>query len=217
MQRVYQEALSTMIFLPKDDKFFDHFEELSNKIASGGKLFLEILDNYERSHSKVITLKEIEHEADRITHIIYEKLHKSIITPLDREDIHALANKMDSILDIIEACATRMYLYKVRKPTRELIDLAVILNNAIARVNTIVHALRNRKNSKMIIEVCVEINSLENEGDYIHRQAMARLFEQETDVLELIKMKEILERVEEAVDTCEDVSNIVEGIILKNG
>lgn len=206
-----------MIFLPKDEKFFDHFEELSKKIEAAGKLFLEILDAYDRSHSKVITLKELEHEADRITHIIYEKLHKSIITPLDREDIHALANKMDSILDIIEACATRMYLYKVRGPSRELIDLAIILNNAIARVNTITHALRNRKNSKMIIEVCVEINSLENEGDYIHRQAMARLFEQETDALELIKMKEIFERVEEAIDTCEDVSNIVEGIILKNG
>ena len=110
-----------MIFLPKEDKFFDHFEELSNKISSAGKLFLEILDAYERSHSKVIILKELEHEADRITHVIYEKLHKSIITPLDREDIHALANKMDSILDIIEASATRMYLYKVRKPNRELI------------------------------------------------------------------------------------------------
>lgn len=206
-----------MIFLPKDDKFFDLFEELSNKIASAGKLFLEILDDYEGSHSKIITLKQLEHEADRITHVIYEKLHKSIITPLDREDIHALANKMDSVLDIIEASANRMYLYKVRKPIRELVDLAIILNNAVGRLKTVAHALRDRKNSKMIIEVCVEINSLENEGDYIHRQAMASLFEKETDVLELIKMKEILERVEEAIDTCEDVSNIVEGIILKNG
>ncbi len=206
-----------MKFIPKEEKFFDHFEELAVKIEEGGKLFMEILNNFEHSEAKVSTLKEIEHEADGITHRIYEKMHKTFLTPFDREDIYALANKMDSILDMIEASAVRMYLYKVKVPADEIKELALILNQAIAKVKMIVHGLRDKKNSKKILEACVEINTLENEGDYILRQAMARLFEREQDAIELIKWKEIFERIEEAVDVCEDVSNIVEGIVLKHG
>jgi uncharacterized protein len=206
-----------MIFIPKEEKFFDHFEELADKIEEGGRLFMEIVDNYDHSEGKVARMKEIEHEADKITHQIYEKMHKTFLTPLDREDIYALANKMDSILDLIEAAAARMYLYKVKSSSREIRELGIIVNNSIALVKKIVHALRNKKNAEMIMKACVEINTLENEGDYILRQAMARLFESEEDVFELIKWKEILERVEESIDTCEDVSNIVEGIVLKHG
>jgi len=206
-----------MRFIPKEEKFFDHFEALAVKIEEGGNLFLEILDNFEHSEAKVTTLKDIEHEADTITHRVYEKMHKTFLTPFDREDIYALANKMDSILDMIEASAVRMYLYKVKSPPADVKELTIILNKAIARVKMIVHGLRDKKNNKMILEGCVEINTLENEGDYILRQAMARLFEKETDAKELIKLKEILERIEEAIDVCEDVSNIVEGIVLKHG
>jgi len=206
-----------MIFIPKEEKFFDHFEELADKIEEGGRLFMEIVDNYDHSEGKVARMKEIEHEADKITHQIYEKMHKTFLTPLDREDIYALANKMDSILDLIEAAAARMYLYKVKSSSREIRELGIIVNNSIALVKKIVHALRSKKNAEMIMKACVEINTLENEGDYILRQAMARLFESEEDVFELIKWKEILERVEESIDTCEDVSNIVEGIVLKHG
>jgi uncharacterized protein len=206
-----------MMFIPKEQKFFDDFEELANTIEKGGLLFLEILNNYEHSEAKLATLKEIEHNADRITHIILAKLHKTYITPLDREDIHALANKMDNILDIIEGAAVRMYLYGVKKPGKEIIELALILNSAIAVVNRVIHALRDKKSFKMIIEACVEIHTIENEGDYLLHQCMARLFQQEQDCFELIKMKELYELVEEAIDTCEDVTNIVEGIVLKNG
>jgi len=206
-----------MIFIPKEEKFFDHFEDLADKIEEGGHLFMEIVDNFDHSEGKVARMKEIEHEADKITHLIYEKMHKTFLTPLDREDIYALANKMDSILDLIEAAAARMYLYKVKSTSREIRELGIIVNNSIALVKKIVHALRNKKNAEMIMKACVEINTLENEGDYILRQAMARLFESEGDIFELIKWKEILERVEESIDTCEDVSNIVEGIVLKHG
>ncbi|HOV86895.1 MAG TPA: DUF47 family protein [Syntrophobacteraceae bacterium] len=206
-----------MRLIPKNEKFFDHFEELGALIEKGGLLFLDMLNHYEHSEAKLPTLKEIEHDADRVTHIIYSKLHQSYITPLDREDIHALARKMDSILDLIEASAIRMHLYKVKNPTREIIELAVILNNAIGLVLKVVRGLRHKKDHPMVMEWLVEINTLENEGDYILRQAMARLFERETDPFDLIKLKEITELVEEAIDTCEDVSNIVEGIILKHG
>ncbi len=206
-----------MIFIPKEQKFFDHFEELADTIERGGQLFLEILNNFEHSEAKLATLKEIEHQADQITHIIYAKLHKTYITPIDREDIHALANKMDSILDIVEGAAVRLYLYGMKKPGQEVIELAMILNNAIGVVNKVIHGLRHRKNSAMIIEACVQIHTIENEGDYLLHQCIARLFQNEKDPFELIKTKELYEMVEDAIDTCEDVTNIVEGIVLKNG
>jgi len=206
-----------MRIIPKDEKFYDLFEELADKIQEGGKLFCEILANYGTSEPKVAKLKEIEHEADTITHRTYEKMHKTFLTPLDREDIYALVNKMDSVLDMIEAAAIRMYLYKIKEPTEEIISMAKVLDQAIAGIKKIIYALKDKKNSPTILEACVEINTLENEGDYILRQAVTKLFEKEKDAIELIKLKEISERIEEALDICEDVSNIVEGIVLKHG
>ena len=202
--------------IPKEEKFFDLFDELVNKIEEGGELFLNMVENYEYSEPKIVKLKELEHEADVITHKTYEKMHKTFLTPIDREDIYDLVNKIDSILDMIEASAARMSLYKVKIPAKEIIEQAKILNKSIKKVKHIVHAMRNMKNAKMIIDSCVEINTLENEGDIIMRMTMTRLFEQEKDPIELIKWKEIFERIEEAIDVCEDVANIVEGIVLKH-
>ncbi|MGA3207800.1 MAG: DUF47 family protein [Syntrophales bacterium] len=205
-----------MRIIPKEEKFFDLFYELATKIEEGGELFLDMVEHYEYSEPKIVKLKELEHEADVITHRTYEKMHKTFLTPIDREDIYALVNKMDSILDMIEASAARMSLYKVKIPAKEIIDQSKILNEAIKKVKYIVHAMKNMKNAKMIIDACVEINTLENEGDIVMRMTMTRLFEQEKDPIELIKWKEIFERIEEAIDVCEDVANIVEGIVLKH-
>ncbi len=206
-----------MRLIPREEKFYDLFEELADKIDDGGKLFLDMLLNYDSFETHLAKLKEIEHEADDITHRTYEKMHTTFLTPIDREDIHALVNKMDSILDMTEAVAIRMFLYKIKAPKEELIQQARILIEATAKVKTIVRGLRDMKNAKMILDACVEINTLENAGDQILRSTMARLFEHEKDPFELIKWKEIFERFEEALDICEDVSNIVEGIVLKNG
>lgn len=206
-----------MRLIPRDEKFYDLFEELASKIEEGGKLFIDILNNYKYSEPKIAKLKEIEHEADIITHRTYEKMHRTFLTPLDREDIYNLVNKMDSVLDMIEAAAVRMQLYKIKKPADEIKELARILNEAIKKVKKIVYALRDKKKSKEILEDCVEINTLENEGDIVLRMTMARLFEREKDPFELIKWKEIFERIEESIDVCEDVSNIIEGIVLKHG
>ena len=204
-----------MRMIPKEEKFFDLFYELATKIEDGGELFLDMVEHYEYSEPKIAKLKELEQEADVITHKTYEKMHKTFLTPIDREDIYALVNKMDSILDMIEASAARMSLYKVKIPAKEIIDQAKILNKAIKKVKYIVHAMKNMKNAKMILDACVEINTLENEGDIVMRMTMTRLFEQEKDPIELIKWKEIFERIEEAIDVCEDVANVVEGIVLK--
>jgi predicted phosphate transport protein (TIGR00153 family) len=206
-----------MRFIPREEKFFDLFEELADKIEEGSKLFLDMIDHYDSFEQRLSKLKEIEHEADDITHRTYEKMHTTFLTPIDREDIYALVNKMDSILDMTEAAAVRMSLYKIKAPKEELFQQARILNEATAKVKMIVCGLRDMKNAKMILDACVEINTLENAGDQILRATMARLFEHETDPFELIKWKEIFERFEDALDICEDVSNIVEGIVLKNG
>ena len=204
-----------MRMIPREQKFFDLFDELATKIEEGGELFLDMVEHYEYSEPKIVKLKELENEADVITHKTYEKMHKTFLTPIDREDISALVNKMDSILDMIEASAARMSLYKVKILAKEIIDQAKILNKAIKKVKYIVHAMKNMKNAKMILDACVEINTLENEGDIVMRMTMTRLFEQEKDPIELIKWKEIFERIEEAIDVCEDVANVVEGIVLK--
>ena len=206
-----------MRLIPKEEGFFDLFEELVNKIEEGGELFLDLVEHYEYSDQKIAKLKKLENEADVITRNTYEKMHKTFLTPIDREDIYDLVNKMDSILDMVEASAARMSLYKVKVPAREIIDQARILNKAIKKVKYIVYAMRNMKNAKMILDTCVEIHTLENEGDIVMRMTISRLFECEKDPIELIKWKEIFERIEESIDICEDVSNIVEGIVLKYG
>ena len=178
---------------------------------------MEMVEKYDYSDEKVARLKEIEHEADIITHTTYAKMHTTFLTPLDREDICALVNKMDSVLDMIEASAMRINLYKVKTPSEAIIELALILDKAVNKIKIIVHGMRDMKNARRILDACVEINTLENEGDVILRKTIARLFENEKDVVELIKWKEIYERLEEAIDVCEDVSNIAEGIVLKHG
>jgi len=206
-----------MRFIPKEEKFFDLFEELAAKIEEGVKFFLAMVEKYEYSDENIAHLKKIEHEADSITHNTYEKMHKTFLTPLDREDIYALVNKMDSVIDMIEASAMRLNLYKVKRPSEAIILLARILDKAVQKIKVIVHGMRDMKNARMILDACVEINTLENDGDVVLRMTIAELFEKEKDVFELIKWKEIYERLEEAIDVCEDVSNIAEGIVLKNG
>jgi uncharacterized protein len=205
-----------MRLFPKEENFFNYFEELANKIEEGGQFFLDMTKNRDYSAEKVSRLKELEHEADGITHKTYERMHKTFLTPIDREDIYALVNKMDSIMDVIEATAIRIHMYKVKKPDDEIIKQAEILFQAIKIIKGIVHGLRDMKNSKMILDGCVEINTLENAGDVVLRTIITDLFIKEKDAIELIKWKEIFERIEEAIDVCEDVSNTVEGIVLKH-
>jgi uncharacterized protein len=206
-----------MRFIPREEKFFDLFEDLAGRIEAGGKLFLELVASGVYAEAQIARLKEIEHEADIITHRTYEKMHTTFLTPLDREDIYNLVNKMDSIIDMTEAAAARILLYKVQEPSSAIIEQARVLNGAIEKIKVIIHALRDMKNASQILKTCVELHTLENAGDVVLRSTMAHLFENEQDVRELIKWKEIHERIEEAIDVCEDVSNIVEGIVLKNG
>ena len=205
-----------MRLFPKEENFFDYFDELANKIEEGGKFFLEMAQNHNYTEARIARLKEIEHEADVIAHKTYKRMYKTFLTPIDREDIYALVNKMDDILDNIFATAVRLHMYKVEKPNDEIIKQAEILFQAIRKIKNVIHGLRDLKNSQIILDGCVEINTLENDGDVVLRTIITDLFIKEKDAIELIKWKEIFERIEEAIDVCENVSNIVEGIVLKH-
>jgi predicted phosphate transport protein (TIGR00153 family) len=161
-------------------------------------------------------IKAIESECDHITHHVVERLHKVFITPIDRNDIFRLISKMDDVMDFVEAASQRIALYEVNGNNKELWDLARVLQSGAERVSEAVSGMRNLKHPELILEKCVEINRLENEADVQLRGAIAKLFKEEKDPIQVIKWKEIFELLETATDRCEDVANIIEGVVLEN-
>lgn len=205
-----------MKIFPKEAKFFDNFERLALKIAEGGTLLYEIVTHDGDVDAKSARLKIVEHEADEIANTIYLDLHATFITPLDREDIFNLVTTMDDIMDMIESAATNFSLYRPKRPSPEFVPLTTILRRSIELISNAVTWMSHAgENASAILATCIDINSLENEADQILHRGLRKLFDEEHDVVELIKVKEILENIEEATDICEDVSNIIEGIILK--
>jgi uncharacterized protein len=204
-----------MRLFPKEENFFDYFEQLADKIEQGSQFFLEMTRNHNYSAARTSRLKEIEHEADGIAHKTYERMYKTFLTPIDREDIQALVNKMDDIMDHIDGTAVRLHMYKVKKPNEEIIQQAEILFQAIKKIKCLIHGLRDMKNSRMILDGCAEIHAMENTGDIVLRTIITDLFIREQDAVELLKWKEIVELLEEAIDVCESVSHIIRGIVLK--
>lgn len=203
-------------FFPKEEKFFDYFDDASDKMLRGIRLFKDMMQDLSNAEEKSRQIKDVEHEADHITHETVSKLHKTFVTPIDREYIYALITKMDDVLDLIDANCERIYLYKIKTSTPEAMAMINTLERAIEEVVKGVRGLRNLKNSRSILDICIEINRLENEGDRIYRNALSVLFNSPSDPIEIIKWKDIYETLEEAIDTCEDVANIIEGIVLEN-
>lgn len=203
-------------FFPKEEKFFDYFDDASEKTIRGIRLLKEMVLDLSNAEEKARQIKDVEHEADHITHETVSKLHKTFVTPIDREYIYSLITKMDDILDLIYATCERILLYKIKSSTPEVIALVNTLEKAIEEVAKGVRGLRNLENSRSILDICIEINRLENEGDRIYRNAQSVLFNSPSDPIEIIKWKDIYETLEEAIDTCEDVANIIEGIVLEN-
>jgi len=202
-----------MRFIPREEKFFDLFEELAGRIEAGGKLFLEMVESGAYTEAQPARLKEIEHEADVITHRTYEKMHTCFITPIDREDIYALSSRLDDVLDLIDAVAGRLLLYKIAAPTEACVSMAKIIVQAAEETDRAVHCLRTL--SPLYHKHCIEVNRLENEADRLLRDELAALFDGQTDAIEVIKWKELYETLESVTDRCEDVVNVIEGIVLK--
>ncbi len=202
--------------IPREPKFFDLFERNVQTVATAAKELANLFDNYTNVPEKVAHLTELEHECDYVTHQIMEQLHRTFVTPLDREDIQLLTERLDDVMDFMEDAGNAMLLYRIEQPTSRSREFAGILVAITEELVTAVPLLRNRSKIKRILEHCVEINRLENEADVILRHALAELFDG-TEITEVIKWREIYEHLETAVDKGEDVANVLEGIVLKHG
>ncbi len=203
--------------LPKEYSFFDFFEQHASKCVEGAGLLLQLLKNVQDAEALAKAIKEVEHAGDKITHHTVETLHKTFITPIDREEIHQLISGMDDILDFMDAASQRIVLYEITEITVEAQELGGVLLRATEEVQEAVRGLRRLQYPMETLQTCVEINRLENEGDAALRRGMARLFKESTDPIHIIKWKEIYEFLEEATDACEDVANIIEGVVLEHG
>jgi predicted phosphate transport protein (TIGR00153 family) len=201
-------------FVPREAKFFEMFRQSADLLVEGAQELIRLTDDLGNVELHVRNIKDIEHKADKVTHMTIDSLRKTFITPLERDDIYRLITKLDDILDYIEAASQRFHLYDIRSVTPEVKDLARIILRSAEAVRTAVAGLENMKNSHAIVEKCVEINSLENEADQVMRSGMAKLFREDLDFRDLIKLKEIYEMLESVTDRAEDVANIIEGIVL---
>jgi len=170
---------------------------------------------WENVKERVGVINDMEHQGDAITHQIFDQLHRSIITPFDREDIALLAHSLDDVADFIHAAADAMLLYKIERPTNRARELADIVVQAVAEVEKAVSEMHDRIRRKQLLKRCVEINRLENLGDIVYRSAMAELFDDSANYATLIKWREIYNHMESVIDRCEDIANILEGVAIK--
>lgn len=202
--------------MPKEGKFFELFIEHADLCVKGAKEMVALMTNFDDLENRVHAIESIEKQADKVTHTTLEMLHKTFITPLDRDDIHQLITRMDDIIDLMEDAAQTISLYDIKAITPEAKRLAELCLACAENVRAAVGLLHNMDNSHDILVICAEIDRLESDADHVMRAAMSKLFRDEPDVRNLIKLKAIYEILETVTDRCEDVANILEGIIVEN-
>jgi predicted phosphate transport protein (TIGR00153 family) len=199
--------------IPKEEKFFDMFISMAQNAHESSKLLTLMMEQPDKIRDTAESIKALEHKGDRMTHDLIVKLNKTFIVPIDREDIYGLSSKLDDVTDLIESIARRLVLFKVTEVSEPALELARVLQRSTA---AIVVAVSELQNGMKVMDPCIEINRLEDEADHIYHLALAKLFESEKDPIALIKWKELYEKLEASLDRCEDVANVIEGIIVKN-
>ncbi len=202
--------------LPREEDFFTLFERHAALTVEGANEMRRLVAGGQNIRALAARIKEIEHETDVITHTCVERLHKTFITPLDRDDIHRLITRMDDVMDYIESAAAAVMLYELAETTAPARALADVLVRATEAVAVAVAGLKNLKRADGVLKACIEVNRLENEGYEILRNALAELFRGATDPLLVLKWKEVYEALENATDRCEDVANVIEGVVLEH-
>lgn len=207
-----------MFLLPETKKeFLKYFGEMSGKVSDGSRTFLKYLKNYNDPEAVSSNFKGLEHSADSIKHKIDEKLYKSYMTPFEPADMHDLAQKLESILDLIVNSKIKIDIFKLKPPLDDIIRLAAILNEAVLKIETMVKSLEDPKGFNSVLKQCNDVRALKVQADNNFYELMKALFKREEDPIELFNRKQILEHVEEAINTCDDVSDLIEGIVLKHG
>jgi len=205
--------LLNLRLFPREESFFDLFAQQGALVREGCDMLFAQLNHFAEREEYSRRLKDVEHRGDLVTHEIFERLNRTFITPLEREDIHALASGLDDVLDSVEAIGHRMVIFKVPAVTAEALKLAEILTRCATQIE---QASKNLRDFKNLMAFTIEINRLENEADAISRDAVADLFTGRHDVMDVMRWKELYGRLENAADQCEDVANTIESIVIKN-
>jgi uncharacterized protein len=203
--------------LTRDDEFWSAFKGHAQRTTRAAELLVEILENPERAQTLGQQISDLEHEGDRITHDTVLALHQTWITPLDREDIHALISRLDDVLDFVDSASDRFSLYQLKSVRPEAVELAKILHLSCTEIERAMGLLNNMKDVTPLLDICRHINRQEHDADAVFRRALARLFNEKTDPLEVMKWRDVLDALETATDRAEDVANIIEGIVLEHG
>ena len=210
-----QGFLSRLLPASGGEQFFDLFEQHAERTREAATLLAVMVRDGADPERQAELVKLAEHAGDEITHTVIERLHQTFITPIDRGDIHELISRMDDVLDLIEASAERISLYGIRIMEADARELATVLEQAVVEMGAAVRGLRDLRDRPSLIAHCTEINRLENVGDQLLRRAVARLFRESSDPIHVIKWKEIYDYLENAIDRCEDVANVIEGVALE--
>lgn len=200
--------------IPREEKFYDDFKMMADQLRHGARLLESMFAVDPPIADKAHEIKEVEHQCDFLTHEIIQRLNKTFVTPIDREDIHELARTLDDVMDAIDNAASLIPLYRIDKVRGGARELTRIIIQQTDEIRAAVEALEQRKG---VLERAIEINRLENEADRIHKGAIGKLFEEETNPIMVIKWKEIYDILEEATDACEDVANLLENVVVKHG
>ena len=201
--------------LPRDDEFFTLYEEATSVLIQGADTLVAMLGDLAHAETYRKTIGDLEHAGDAIIHRVMEKVNKTFITPLDQEDIRAIASLLDNVIDYTQAAAERIVLYNATEENPDALALAKVLAQTTRNVQRLMAMLRDLSNQKAVLDCCIEINRLENTGDKTYREGMGRLF-RAGDIMELLRWKEILEQIEQAIDECEDLADAVEGLVVKH-
>jgi len=200
--------------IPREEKFYADFLSMADELQIGSRLLQEMFSPDHPNWDKADEIKEIEHKCDFLTHEIIQRLNRTFVTPIDREDIHALARSLDDVMDAIDASATLVRLYRLDRVRPGARELALIISACTREVRLALEALEQVKG---VSAHAVEINRLENEADRAHQHAVSQLFDDEPNPIVVLKWKETLDFLEDATDRCEDVANVIEGVIVKHG
>ena len=201
--------------IPREEKFYDDFRAMADQLRAGARLLEEMLAGDPPDADRVHEVKETEHKCDFLTHEIIQRLNKTFVTPMDREDIHALARTLDDVMDAIDDAAALIPLYRIDHIRSGAREMARVISAQADELRKAMDALESRHAA--VLDHVVEINRLENEADRIHMQAIGKLFDEERDAITLVKWKEIFDRLEDATDAAEDVANLLENVVVKNG
>ncbi len=202
-------------FLPKEVGFFDFFEKIAEIGITTCKEFLALTNGDGQIADRAQRIKELEHEADKVTRTCTDALHRTFITPIERGDIHLLVKRLDDVIDSVDSTASRITMYEITEIRPEAKALAEVLVKSTTRIYEALKLLRDMKNAEAIKDKCIQVYQLENEADTLLRMALVRLFKEEKDAVLVIKWKEIYERLEKATDRCEAVANIIQGVVIE--